>query len=512
MKKLLLGLDMGTTHIKAAVCDLYGRQESLSICDSNVVYENENRSYSSFNPQEIKKSVYRVLADSISKLHGDYEIMGVSVSSMAEAGLAVDKEGTPLTNIITWFDRRTEPQVKWWKENKYDFEIYKRTGLIIHPRCSINKIMWIKENMPEVYKKMAQWLCMEDYVLFILSGVFATDVTMANRTMAMDLRKAEWSDDIINMAGINKSLFPPISPSGTAVGKVNSETSRYTGLKEGISVVTGGHDHLCASLSSAVVHDGDMFDSMGTAESFVMINDSIDDDMISRLYKSGFSIGNYVVPKQYYIMGGLLSSGGSIEWFCNNFIKNNKNDRNQYEKLDELAEKMKEGPSGILYLPHINGGSAPNPDAGSRGAFIGIDSGHSSADILKSIYEGISFESRNMKETLERIVKKEIKGFKLNGGSTRNKTWMKVKANVLGTNLEIPCTEEPAAAGAALLAGIGAGVYENVDSMVKLLSIKSRTVEYDITAAEKYDHIYNLGYKNLYSTLKPINKILNEGK
>ena len=218
---------------------------------------------------------------------------------MAEAGLAVDKDGTPLTNIITWFDRRTEPQVKWWKENKYDFEIYKRTGLIIHPRCSINKIMWIKENMPEAYKKTAQWLCMEDYVLFILSGVFATDVSMANRTMAMDLKRAEWSDDIITIAGINKNIFPPISPSGTVIGKVNSETSRCTGLKEGIPVVTGGHDHLCASLSSAVAHEGDMFDSMGTAESFVLINDSIDDEMIDMLNKSGFSIGNYVMPGQY---------------------------------------------------------------------------------------------------------------------------------------------------------------------------------------------------------------------
>lgn len=509
MKKLLLGLDMGTTHIKAAICDLYGRQESLSICDSHVIYENEDRSYSSFNPQEIKKSVYHVLSDAISKLQGDYEIMGISVSSMAEAGLAVDKYGTPLTNIITWFDHRTEPQVKWWKENIDDFEIYKRTGLIIHPRCSINKIMWIKENMPEAYKKMAQWLCMEDYVLFILSGVFATDVSIANRTMAMDLRKAEWSDEIITMAGVNKSLFPPISPSGTAVGKVNSETSSCTGLKEGVPVVTGGHDHLCASLSSAVAHDGDMFDSMGTAESFVLINDIIDDEMISNLYKSGFSIGNYVVQGQYYIMGGLLSSGGSIEWFCNNFINCNKNEVNPYERLDELAEKMQEGPSGILYLPHINGGSAPHPDAESKGAFIGIKSGHSTSDILKSIYEGISFESRNMKETLEQIVKKEIRNFKVNGGSTRNKTWMKTKANVLGTNIEIPCIEEPAASGAALLAGIGAGVYENIDSMVKLLSIKSRIVEYDMAVAEKYDYIYNLGYKNLYSTLQPINQVLN---
>jgi xylulokinase len=363
--------------------------------------------------------------------------------------------------------------------------------------------MWIRENMPEIYKKMHKWVCMEDYVIFCLSGEYATDCTIANRTMVMNIESCSWSGKMLEAAGISQELLPPICKSGTIVGHVTRKTSENTFLKEGTPVITGGHDHLCAALALGVIVDGDVFDSMGTAETITAIKDSIE---VSRdMFYAQFNIGRYVDGGRFYLMGGMQSSGASIEWFSQNFIESGERG-GRYEILSQMAGDMKDEPSGILFLPHMRGSGPPNVNPLARGCFIGLNSMHNRADMLKAIYEGTSYEFRFMKDSLAQLCSMKVDRLKIGGGGTKNSCWMKTKANVLGIDLDIPEVEESAAMGAAILAGIGLGVYADGRDAAAKLRITHRYIQRDEQISSKYDYLYRNGYKKLYTAINPINE------
>lgn len=504
MKDILMGIDLGTTHIKAGAFDVHGNQVAISIVKNTAHYDDNG--YSHFEPAEIKAAVYKVIADTIKKIDVPFNVLGISVSSMVEAGLPIDSCGNPLYPIITWFDQRTLPQVKWWNDNTDPYEVYKETGLVIHPRCSLNKIMWIRENEREVYDKMVHWLSMEDYVLYCLSGSIATSSASATRTMAMNISNMTWSDKMLGMAEVSKDIFPSIYPGGTIIGRVSEEASKASLLKEGTPVLTGGHDHLCAALASGVMEEGDLFDSMGTAESLVAITDKL---MITEdVFKSGFCVGRNLTGNNFCIMGGISSSGASVEWFGKNIVGKDSSGESIYKKFDQLALEMKPEPSGIFFTPYITGRGTPVLDYKARGSFIGIRSEHTKADLLKSVYEGVSYECRLALDTLEKISGAKIKSPTVTGGSTKNQYWMNVKANVLGRNLDIPSIEEAAVMGAAILAGLGTGVYKDLNDVKNKIKISHRFVNFDQSMADKYNFLYENGYKKIYDSTKLINEVL----
>lgn len=500
MKSLLMGIDVGTTHIKAAVFDVGGRQEALAVKENNAHYEDNGFSY--YDPVDIKSRVFEAIADTIRKIEGPFEILGVSVASMSEAGLPLDRHGEPLYPIITWFDTRTEPQVDWWKSIIDPYEIYEETGLILQTKYSLNKILWLKENCRDIFDRMAHWLCVEDYILYCLSGAMSTDYSVAYRTMAMNIKTGQWSEKLLDISGVRKEVFPSIYKSGTVVGKVTEEASKVCLLKEGTPVVTGGHDHPCAALALGVTEEGDILDSMGTAELLMAVKDEL---VINKEnYTHGFGVGRYVVGDKFYTAGGIHSSGGSIEWFMDKFMEG----KGSYDSINKLSEVMNCKPSGIFYVPHLIGSGAPHKDGMARGAFLGLRFEHSVQDMLKSIYEGTSYEFRMMYEALIRLSSINVKKFMVGGGSTRNARWMEVKANILGMELTIPEVMEPSAMGAALLAGIGVGVYKDAKDAVSRLNMKERVVRYDKDLNLKYDYLYRNGYVDTYNILKPINDIL----
>lgn len=505
MKTLLMGIDIGTTHIKTAVFDCNGRQEALTVVDNPVFRTNNGLHF--YDPVEIQKKVFTTIKNTLKQLDGEYEIAGVSVASMAEAGVPVDRHGKCIYHIIPWFDPRTKAQAEWWEKNFEPLKIYEETGLILRPKYSLNKIMWLKQNEREIYDRTAYWLCMEDYILYILSGSICTERSIANRTMAMSVKDGKWSEKMLQIAEIRTDIFPTIFNSGTVIGKVNRQAAERTLLKEGTPVVTGGHDHLCAALASGAVNQGEVFDSMGTAESLVATTDYIQTTINN--FFSGFSVGWHVVDNKFYIMGGMSDSGGAVEWFCKNILSPKANEFQPYDQLAELGKEMKREPTGIFFIPHLSGSGAPNVDSNARGAFIGIRAEHTKADLLKAVYEGVSYEFRHMKERLEEISDLRINKLILGGGSTKNYDWMETKADIMNQELVIPSISQPATLGAALLAGIGVGIYKNAVDAVKNMDISCTIVHNRAEKSFAYNLLYNNGYKRLYASLKPFNEILN---
>jgi len=325
-----------------------------------------------------------------------------------------------------------------------------------------------------------------------LAGVYVTDYSIASRTMAFDITKCQWSEEILDSLGLDVSLFPEPVPAGTVVGRVNAEAANATGLLEGTPVVTGGHDHLCGSLASGILLGRRVFDSSGTAESIHMLVKP--SGKLLGLQRS-FRIGRYVDSRFLYVVGGIVSSGICVDWglnVCGGELS--------YHDAMSAAAEVPPGSHGLLFLPHMRGGGAPHWDSCSRGAFVGLTPSHTRADIMRSIIEGLCFEVRIILDEMGGLVADAVDGLTVMGGGAFNSFWQQTKANVTGLPVEVPNVREGTAMGAAMLAGIGTGVYTDThDASVRTYKAKC-TYQPKDELKLVYDEFYS-AYREFYKSV-----------
>lgn len=501
----LLGIDLGTTNTKVVIFNEEGKTISTASSPTKTHYEENNRAY--YHPEEIWKGVCELIKKSLVTVSNLKGVQALAISSMGESGVPVDEEGNWLSPAIAWFDARTEPQSRWWKEN-YDLRKLNRiTGLPLHPMFTINKIMWLKENEPQIFCQIKKWLCMPDYLNYRLTGEYATDFSIASRTMALDLRKRDWSKEILGAVDIDPEIMPPIYPSGTTVGKVTSVAASQTGLPVGTPVITGGHDHVCGAFAVGIVEGGLVLDSSGTAESIFVC---LDRPRLSlKQYYSKFSAGCHVARGKYYLFGGIQISGGVVEWFKKEFGKEEElmaqeKGSDVYELLMLEAEKSPPGSSGLFFLPHLRGSGPPSRDPLSRGAYIGITASHSRADFLRATMEGLCYEFLCTLEGIEKVWGQKATRLRVIGGGARNRFWNQIKADVTGRVLEIPAISEASALGAALLAGIGAGIYSSEKDALSRIKYKWELIYPRPDLQDLYHRYYQDIYQRLYPVLHPL--------
>ena len=278
---LLVGLDMGTTSVKAVIYECDGRTAAQASVPTKTHVPRPGWAY--YEPDELWQGAVAALREAVAQIDRPERIAGIAVASMAEAGIPLDHAGKPTSECIAWFDRRTIPQAEWLGETLGEDHLFAVTGLSLQPIFSLCKMLWLKRNEPEVFGRTVRWLNVADFIAFKLSGVEATDWSLASRTLAFDLRKLNWDDEIVDAAGVPRSLFAPAQASGVRIGGVTADAARLTGLPGGAAVSRGGHDHVCGALAAGVVRDGEMLDSMGTAEAlFVALDRPLSDPGFGR--------------------------------------------------------------------------------------------------------------------------------------------------------------------------------------------------------------------------------------
>lgn len=500
----LVGLDIGTTNCKAILFDVEKNKEIAYSRKMKTHYTKEG--YVFFEPTEIWDSICSLIQEIIGKVSHPCEIRGISIASMAETGIPLDKKGTPIYHAIAWFDLRTKSQTQWWKDNFDPYKLYEITGLPLDYIFSVNKIMWIKENEPDIYKRMKKWLCIPDFMIYKLTGEYVTDYSIASRTMALDIRNRAWSSEILNLAEIDTVVMPSISPSGKIVGKVSSRASSETGLDRNTLVVTGGHDHLCGALSAGVYQEGEVLDSIGTSETILAV---IKEPALNKeLFNLNLLCGCHVAKNHYYIAGGMPSAGLTLDWCKNEFTsEKDKAEEKAYQWLTEKAETVEAGSNGLFFLPHFRGSSTLYRDPASRGAFIGLREFHQKDHLVRSVIEGLCYESLNLIQGLERAL-----GWKIADLTAlcKNDLWLKIKADVTGKTLRIPPNREPTALGAALLAGIGIGVYKNEVDALKKIDQKFKKIYPNPKLSRRYQLLYREIYKTIYPVLRNIHKKIDQ--
>jgi xylulokinase len=451
-----------------------------------------------YDPEELWSQACQVLRAVTSQVDDPRRIAGIAVASVGEAGVPLDQDGRPTYHAIAWFDRRTIPQSERLAAALGEDTIFAITGLSVQPIFSICKLMWLKEHEPEAWARTARFLLIADYIAFRLSGAAATDWSLASRTMAFNIRTHEWDERILGAAGIPRDLLAPPVPSGTRIGNVTAAAAEQTGLPEGAAVAAGGHDHVCGALAAGVVRRGQMLDSMGTAEAlFLPLDEPLSDP---RLGHEGYTQGAHVAAGTYYVFGGLYTSGASVEWLRSVL------GGIDHETAITEAEGAPIGSLGACFLPHLRLANAPHHDARARAAFIGLTSDVTRKELVRAVLEGLAYEARATTEPLLAYAGlTSVPEISVIGGSTRNDLLLRIKASVMRSTLNVLDVEEATALGAAMLGGLGAGVYTDLQDALARVRIRSRPVAPEPSAADFYDRYYREIYLGLYDTLKAVN-------
>ncbi len=500
---LLTGLDVGTTNIKALIFTPDGHPVAQASLPTPAHSPQPGWAY--YKPEELWQTTAAALRQATAQVDAR-RIVSIAVASMGEAGVPLDAANQPLYPAIAWFDARTHPQAAWLDQTIGKDRLFAVTGLSLQPIFGLCKLLWLKQNEADIFARAVRWLNIADYIAFRLSGQQATDYSLASRTLALDITRRQWSQDILAQAGIGADLYAPLCPSGTPLGVVTPEAAAATGLPETAQVAAGGHDHVCGALAAGVTQPGVALNSLGTSETvFVSLEKPL---AAPNLGRQGYTQGAHVVAGLYYVFGALYTAGACVEWFRSALA-----DSRDYAALIAEAEAVPPGSEGLCFLPQLQLASPPYDDPLARGAFIGLSTETSRAAMFRAVMEGTAYDSRLMLESLlayEGVP--ELQAIHAIGGATRNALWMQIKASVLNRALNVTQVSEAASRGAAMLGGLGAGVYPDVAAALQLLRRESTRVEPAAEQVGVYDAIYQRVYRALYPALRPFHQTLQQIK
>ncbi|MCS6840656.1 MAG: FGGY family carbohydrate kinase [Roseiflexus sp.] len=500
---LLLGIDVGTTNIKALVFDASGA--CLSAASVATPTERPQPGWAEHDPQLLWQAVVGVIRRALAPIDDPRRVRGMAVASVGEAGVLVNALGEPVTSIIAWYDRRTAPYAQRWSAQDDVLETFRLTGMLPAPIYGIFKLQWLRDHEPEGYAAATTWLHVADYIAFRLCGARATDYSLASRSMLFDLRARCWSQALIDRAGLRGDLLPELVASGTRIGTVTAEAAAETGLAPGTVVGAGGHDHVCGALAADVRRVGDCLDSMGTAEAaFLPLDDVLLDERLFIANVSSWThvtFGAHVARDRYYVMDGLFSSGAAVEWM-RELAAPGAPLHEAAAEVESLAASAPPGSLGVLFLPRLT--------AGERGAFVGLTVSSGRAALARAVYEGLAFEWRHMLDNIEEMLGVRARTIRAIGGGTRLPVWLGIKAHVLGRPLRVLDMDESVALGAALLGGIAAGIYSSEDEAVSAVQVRERTVAPDEALHARYERIYREAFLRLAPALAPVHAALNE--
>lgn len=442
-----IGIDAGTTNIKTTAFDGAGKRIAL-VSDptptEKVSYAKER--FYEFNAEKITGVVIDQLRR-VCKLAEGYEIRGISVSSMGESGIPVDKEFRPLSFAIAWYDTRSEKQASELSLIVGDERIYEITGHFSSYKFGITKIMWFKQHHPDLFRRTSYWMTVNEYILYSLTGKRVCDYSIASRNLCFDIRKKTWSGEILNAAGISPDLFCDPVPGGTAVGCVSKEIVERTGIPAAAVVSAGGHDHACAAIGTNILRPGHALCSMGTSEVTMM---ALAAPYTSKeAYMDQCAFYPHCSSELYRSLSSMQACGVSLDWAAG-FLGYKGPSR--YEKLLKAAEKA--GENLPLYYPFLRGTMFV---PGSGGILLGLHEYHTRYDLAEAVFMGLCCETKFLSERIAQASKQPILCIHAAGGPSKSEHFMQLKADMMECDVELSSESEAACLGAAILAAVGSG-------------------------------------------------------
>jgi len=477
VSNMLLGVDLGTSTLKIALYD-YESKNIVILIKENIDTLSPRPDIAEQNPNEWWQKFIIGIRRIRAMGYDLEEIEGIGVVSQREGIVLMDRYGKNLTNCITWMDRRSEKQVETIKNTIDEKEIYYRTGLRVSAGFTATKLLWFKENMPQVLERASSYLQPKDYIVFRLTDTYITDFSLASRTLLFDIHKLKWINEFFEELEL-QNKFPKVYWSNEVVGETTSTVQRTAGIPKGIPVVAGGGDRQGENLGCCKARSDSVAISLGTA---INLNVSLTKPYIDSEMRSTTSI--HLLKNRWLLELGLSSGTLLIKWFVDNFAKDLGDEA--YNILTQKAYEIPDGSEGLYVFPFLIGARAPWWRSGIRAGIINLSQGHNRFHIFRAILESLSYNVKAAYETI-RNASNNIKNIYVMGGGAENDLWLKILSNTLNHQIKALQIEN-----AGVLAAASLYLIKNPNYLQKVLP---ETVVKKIYIPDKYKaHKYNLLY------------------
>jgi len=493
----LLGLDVGTTGCKAVVFRPDGAVLATAYREYPLL--NPGRTQYELDPDLVWQHLRSCIQEVNAQVH-DEPVMALSISSQGEAVVPVSADRQVLANSPVSSDNRAVAQADELVSRLGFDRIYQLTGQPASALFSLPKILWWRTNAPDVFEKAWKFLCYGDFVTLRLGLEPVIDRTMAARTLAYDIHSQNWSDEILDAAGLEAYQLAQVAPSGTVIGEIPAQQAQELGFVKPVQVIVGGHDQPCAALGAGVINPGTVMYSIGTTEAIVAVLAEVRPD----LQAGNIAVYPHVVPGTYVALAGNQTGGRLLRWYRDVLGMPERETARQEsaDVYDVIVRQVSERPSGLLLLPYFAGSGTLENDTTATGAIVGLTFDTRREDLVKAILEGITYEQALCLRFLEG---RGVPVYRLHavGGGARSAIWLQLKSDIIGLPICQIRVTEAASLGAALLAGWGSGLYSTVESGVERVV----SVETTFTACSDQTAYYRTRldlYAQLYRQLKPV--------
>ena len=428
------------------------------------------------------------------------EIKGIGLSGQMHGLVMLDAEGKVIRNSIIWCDQRTGKEVVEITEKVGRDRLVEITANPAITGFTAAKIMWIKNNEPRNYEKCKHILLPKDFIRYMLTGAFATEVSDASGMQLLDIPKRCWSDEVLEKLGIDKALLPKVYESPEITGTITKKVAELTGLCEGTPVVGGAGDNAAAAVGTGVVEDGTAFTTIGSSGVVFAHTSDISIDKKGRVHTFCCA-----VPGCWHVMGVTQSAGLSLKWFRDNLCWSEMETAinmgvDPYYLTDKAAMEVPIGANRLLYLPYLNGERTPHLDPNARGAFIGLSTMHKKKDMIRAVMEGVSYSLRDCVEVM-REMNINVSDMMACGGGGSSPLWRQMLADLYGCPVKTTQNKEGPALGVALLAAVGTGIYSSVPEACHAVISADKVQNPIAENTAEYEKFYGF-YKKLYPVLK----------
>lgn len=505
MKPYLLGIDVGTSACKIAIFDRNGTVLETATGEYEVYYPQTG--WAEQDPDEWWRVICSTMKYIFSKSQiKPEEIAGIGIDGQSWSAIAVDKEGSVLTNTPIWMDTRADDICRELNEKVGEKRIFEVAGNSLQPSYSTAKIIWYQRNMPQVYDKIYKVLQSNSYIAYKLTGQMTQDISQGYGLHCFDMHTGTWDEAMCEALGIPVQILPDIHPCHEVIGKVTKAAAAQSGLAEGTPVAAGGLDAACGTLGAGVIHAGETQEQGGQAGGMSICIDSYKAD--PRLILSC-----HVVPGKWLLQGGTTGGGGAMRWLEKEFgaferEEGKRTGKSSLDLFNEAAGSVPPGCDGLIFLPYMAGERSPLWNPYAKGVYYGMDFGKTKGHFIRAAMEGVAMSLRhNLEVAAEAGASVDV--LRAMGGSANSLLWTQIKSDVTGKPVIVPSSDTATTLGAAILAGVGVGIYEDFEVAVKL-TVENKRYHVPNQADNKiYDRNYRK-YLSLYEHLKDM--MVQEGE